>query len=231
MPIFRLALVLALLVPGAGMAETAVHMPSIGFRYTTQTHLDFTPTSGSKSKSRSVLRREVVASDGTTIQTRNEGTIGGSGGEFAVSSTTTYRLFLLTDTEATARPVADQPPVVNGASWDCPTDRLDQFYPRGTAAQVSLACTITGKFGGQAKGPEPLTVDLSDLGGAQDTTPAGSFDVRKIVVRYNSAGITNEITYDFAPTLGISVVQESKVSTPNGETMTRSEVTDIAAAQ
>jgi hypothetical protein len=220
-----------LLVSSAGVAETVVHMPPLGFRYTTQVDADFTSVSGAKSKSHSVLHREVVASDGTTIQTRDEGMNGGSGDEFPVSGRTTYRLFLLTDIESTARPVPDQPPVTNGSTWDCPADGLDQFYPRGTAAQVSLACKFTGKVSGQVIGPEPLTVSVSDLGQAHDTTPAGTFDVRKIVVRYGAAGVTNEITYDFAPALGISVVQETKVSTPHGETVSHSEVTELTPAR
>jgi len=229
MPMFRLALVLTLLVPGAAVAETVVHMPPVGFRYTTQSDVDFTSPSGTNSKTHLVLHREVVASDGTTIRTRNEGTNGGAGHEFPVSGTTTYRLFLLTDNDSTARPVPDQPPVTLRSTWDCPADGLDQFYPRGTAAQVSLACTFTGKLAnGQVIAPQPLTVSFSDLGQARATTPAGTFDVRKIVVRYGgAAGVTNEITYEFAPALGISVVQETKVSTPHSEMVAHSEVSDF----
>jgi hypothetical protein len=227
---FRVALLVALLPPGTAVAETAVHMPSLGFRYTTQTDADATSASGIKSKSHSMLHREVIASDGTTIQTRNEGTIGDPGSEFSVSGKTTYRLSLLIDTESTARPISDQPPVTNGTTWDCPADGLDQFYPRGTAAQVSLTCKITVKLNGQVRAPEPVTVSVSDLGPAHDTTLAGTFDVRKIVVRTSTVGITNEIIYDFAPALGISVVQETKVSTPHGETVTHSEVADFTPA-
>ena len=93
MPMFHLALVLTLLVPGAAVAETVVGMPPVGFRYTTQTDVEFTSTSGTNSKAHTVLHREVVACDGTTIRTRNEGTNDGAGVEFPVSGTTTYRLF------------------------------------------------------------------------------------------------------------------------------------------
>jgi hypothetical protein len=211
------------------MAETAVHMPPVGFRYTTRADGESTVTTNSEFHS--VLHREVVASDGTTIQTRNEGATGGSGDEVPVLGGTTYRLFFLTDIKSTTRPVSDQPSMTNGSTWDCPADGLDQFYPRGTAAQVSVACKFTGNFNGRVVGPEPLTVDLSDLGEAHDTTPAGTFDVRKIVVYYGTAGVRNEITYDFAPTLGISVVQETKISTPHGETVTHSKVTDFDPAR
>ena len=67
MPIFHLALVVALLVPCAGVAETVVNMPAAGFRYTTQTDVESTSTSGVNTKGHSVLRREVTASDGTVF--------------------------------------------------------------------------------------------------------------------------------------------------------------------
>ena len=35
------------------------------------------------------------------------------------------------------------------------------------------------------------------------------------------------MTYDFAPAVGISVVQNATVSTPRSETVTRAEVTEI----
>jgi len=227
MPIFRLALVFSLLVPGAGMAETAVNMPSVGFRYTMQMHVDTNLASGN---SNSVLHREVVASDGTTIETRNEGTISGGDREFATSGKTTYRLFFPIDSETTAQPVPDQPPMTTGTTWDCPADGLDKFYPRGTATEVSVECKVTEKLKGQVMGPQPLTLSFSDLGQAQDTTLAGTFEVRKIVVRSGSAGITSEIRYDFAPELGISVVQETKISTPQRETVTHSELADFTPA-
>jgi hypothetical protein len=224
---FRLALVLTLLVPGAAMAETAVNMPSIGFRYTTQSHVETTPPTGN---SHSVLHREVVAGDGTTIETRNQGTISGSDREFATSGKTIYRLFFPIDIESTAQPVPDQPPMTTGTSWDCPADGLDQFYPRGTATQVSLECKVTEKLRGRVMGPQPLTLSLSDLGRAQDTTLAGTFAMHRILVRFGAAGIANEIRYDFAPALGISVVQETKVSTPQRETVTHTELADFTQA-
>jgi hypothetical protein len=235
MPRLRLALVLALLVPGVGVAETVVHMPPVGFRYTTKIDSEFTPrpgvaNAGASDKSRSVLHHEVVASDGTTIQTRNEGTMSGSAGEFPRTGRTTYRLFFLTETE-TEQQVPGQPPFTVASTWDCPVDGLDQFYPRGTTAQVSVMCRFTSKIKDQVNGPVPLKVSLSDLGDVRDTTPAGTFDVRKIVVRYSAAEVMNEITYDFAPALGILVVQEAKISSPRGETVTHSEVTEFTAAR
>lgn len=226
---FRRVLALALVFfPATGVAETAVNMPSVGFRYTTKVHVHTPYASGD---SDSVLRREVIASDGTTIETRNEGTISGSGREFATSGKSTYRLFFPTNTETTAQPVPDQPPMINGSTWDCPADRLDQFYPRGAAAQVTVECKLTQNTLGKVVGPESHTLSFSDLGPAQDTTLAGTFDVRKIVVRFDTAGSTSEITYDFVPALGISVVQEMKTSTPRGEMVTRSEVADFTPAR
>jgi hypothetical protein len=43
--------------------------------------------------------------------------------------------------------------------------------------------------------------------------------------------MTNEITYYFAPDLGISVVQDMKVSTPHLETVTHAQVSDFAFPQ
>jgi hypothetical protein len=208
MPTSPLTLTLALLVPGLGLAEPEVRMPSVGFSYTTQIDADTTLASGSNAKTHSVIHHKVVASDGTTVRTRNEGTIGGSGGEVPILGTTIYRLFLPIDTETTARAAPDQPPVTNGTTLDCPADRLDKFYPRGNASQVSLACQATGKIGGQAVGPIPVTVSFYDLGTAHDKTRAGTFDVRKLVARTTSAESRNEFTFDFAPAVGISVVQE-----------------------
>jgi hypothetical protein len=95
---------------------------------------------------------------------------------------------------------------------------------------VSLECKVTERLRGQVMGPQPLTLSFSDLGQAQDTTLAGTFAVRKILVRFGSAGITSEIRYDFAPVLGISVVQETKVSTPQRETVTHTELADFTPA-
>jgi len=94
-------------------------MLPVGFHRTTPVDMDSTPTSAPDSKSHSLLRREVVASDGTTIETRNEGVISGADGEFAISGTTTYRLFFLVGTELRAWLAPDQPPVTNGTTWDC----------------------------------------------------------------------------------------------------------------
>ena len=75
----------------------------------------------------------------------------------------------------------------------------------------------------------PVTLSFSDLGRSQVTTTAGEFDVRKLVVRATTSHeMTNEITYDFAPDLGISVMQDTKVSTPHLETVTHAEVSDFA---
>jgi hypothetical protein len=228
MPMLRFALVFTVLVPGAGMAETAVSMPAVGFRYTTQMHVDTTMAAGN---SNSVLHREVVASDGTTMETRNEGTISGGDREFATSGKTTYRFFFLTDGETTAQPITDQPPMTTGTTWDCPADGLDKFYPRGTAAEVSVECKVSEKFKGQVMGPQSVTLNFSDLGPAQDTTLAGTFEVRRIVVRSGpTAGITTEMRYDFSPELGISVVQETKVSMPQRETVSRTELADFTPA-
>jgi hypothetical protein len=228
MPIFEVALAVALSIPNPGVAEP-MHMPPVGFRYTTQVDMDSTSTPGSDSKSHSVLRREVVASDGTTIKTRNEGVISGSDGEFPIAGTTTYRLFFLVDTELMAWPAPDRPPVTNGTTWDCPVEGLDRFYPRGDAPQVSLACKVTGKAGGRVVESTPVTLSFSDLGDTEVTTTAGEFDVRKLVIRATtSPEMTNEITYYFAPDLGISVVQDTKVSTSDFETVTHAEVSDFA---
>jgi hypothetical protein len=233
MPMFRLALVFTLLAPGVGKAETKVNMPPVGFRFTTQADGEFTAkpdgNSGTNSKIHSVTHHEVVASDGWTIQTRNEGTVAGASADASTfSGKTTYQLFFLTHSETT-HSATDQPAIVSGSTWDCPGDGLDQFYPRGAATQVSVACKFTAKVSGRVVGPQPLTVSFSDLGPAHDTTLAGTFEVRKIVVRTSlaEAGVTNEITYDFAPALGISVVQETKISTPHGETVTHTEVADF----
>lgn len=121
--------------------------------------MDSTPTSAPDSKSHSHLRREGVASDGTTIETRNEGVISGADGEFPISGTTTYRLFFLVDAELRAWPAPDQPPVTNGTTWDCPVEGLDRFYPRGDAPQVSLDCKVTGKAGGRG----PIHADDAQL--------------------------------------------------------------------
>ena len=231
MPIFEFALAVALSIPNPGVAEP-MRVPPVGFRYTTRVDMGSTSTSGTGSKTHSMLRREVVASDGTTIKTRNEGMIAGSDGEFPISGTTTYRLFFLVDTELVARPAPDQPPVSNGTTWDCPTEGLDQFHPRGDAPQVSLACKITGKAGGRVVQSMPVTLSFSDLGDTEVTTKAGEFDVRKLVVSATTAPeMTNEITNYFAPDLGISVVQDTKASTPHLETMTHAEVSDIAPPQ
>jgi hypothetical protein len=231
MPIVEFALAVALSIPNPGVADP-VHMPPVGFRYTTKVDMGSTSTSGTGSKSHSVLRREVVASDGTTIKTRNEGTIGGSDGEFPVSGTTTYRLFFLVDTELMAWPAPDQQPVTNGTTWDCPLEGLDRFYPRGDAPQVSLACKVTGMVGGRVVESVPVTLSFNDLGDTEVTTKAGEFDVRKLVVRATTtAEMTNEITYYFAPDLGISVVQDTKVATPHLETVTHAEVLDFAFPQ
>jgi hypothetical protein len=233
MPTFQLALAVLLHVPGF-MAEPKVHMPLVGFRYTTHIDMDTTPTSGTASKTRSVLRREVVASDGTTIKTRNEGMISGPDGEFAISGTTTYRLFFLVDTELMARPAPDHALVSNGTTWDCPVTGLDRFYPLGEASRVSLACRVTGKVGGRVVRSTPVTLSFSDLGDTEVTTKAGEFDVRKLVVRainINTPEMTNEITYYFAPDLGISVVQDTKVATPHLETVTHAEVSEFTPAQ
>ena len=231
MPTSHLTLALVLLVPGLGVTESGVHMPLVGFSYTMHVDADTKLASGPDAKTHSVIHQEVVASDGTTIETRNEGTIRSSAGELPVLGTTIYRLFLPTDTETTARAAPDQPPVTNGTILDCPADRLDKFYPRGNASQVSLACRVTGKIRGQAVGPIPVTVSFYDFGAAHDTTPAGAFDVRKLVARTSSAEMTNEIIYDFAPALGISVMQEAKVRTPLVETVSHSEVTEITPAR
>jgi hypothetical protein len=236
---FCLVLVLSLLVADASMAETAATMPRVGFRYTVQGDENFTAASGASSKSHGVIHREVIASDGTTIQTRDEGTTQTPSGELSVSGKSTYRWFLRTDNESTTRRGAsDQSPITDSQSWDCPADELDRFYSRGTAAQgtaaeVSLACKFTGKANGEAMGPIPVTVNFADLGAARDTVSAGTFDVRKIAVRYSmpETGFTEEITYDFAPTLGISVVQETKDSSRNGTTVRHFEVSDISPAQ
>jgi hypothetical protein len=75
----------------------------------------------------------------------------------------------------------------------------------------------------------PVTLSFSDLGDTEITTKAGEFDVRKLVVRATTASeTTNEITYYFAPDLGISVVQDTKVSTTDFETVTHAEVSDLA---
>jgi len=231
---FLLALALALHAPGSGVAAHGVHMPSIGFRYATQVDMETMSTSDADSetasKMHSVLHRVVISSNGTTIETRNEGMMGVSGGELPISGSTTYRLFFLVNTELRVRAIPDQPPVTNSTTWNCPTEGLDQFYPRGMARQVSLACSVTGNVGGRVVGPTPVTVSFSDLGGSRDMTPAGAFDVRKLMVHAASAEMTNEITYDFAPALGISVVQNEKVSTSHIETMTHSEVSDFAPA-
>lgn len=230
MSMYRLTLVLVLLIPGTGVAETAVTMPPVGFRYTTQMDVNFTPTSGASTQSHSVLKREVISSDGTVIQTRNEGTGGSPGGEITISGKTTYRLFFLTNLESAAQ-MPGQPPFTNSTTWDCPADGLDRFYPRGTAAQVSLECKLTETLRGQVMGPKSFTLSFSDLGKAQDTTLAGTFEVRKISVPYSAVdGFTSEITYDFAPALGISVVQETKVSTPHGGTVSHTELADFTPA-
>lgn len=227
-----LAIAVALHVP-APVAEPAVRMPSVGFRYTTQADTAFRSTSGTDSKIHSVLHHEVVASDGTTIRTRSHGTVSGLNGELQISGITTYRVFLLVDTESTVRAVSEQrqPPVTNGMTWDCPVDGLDRFYPRGEASWLSLACSVTGKVGGRALEPVPVTVSFSDLGDAQVTTAAGEFDVRKLMVRTSSAEVTNEVTYGFAPDLGISVMQDAKAMRPNAETVTHSEVSEISPEQ
>jgi hypothetical protein len=231
MPILEFALTVALSIPNPGMAEP-MHMPPVGFRYTTQVDMDSTSTSGTDSKSHSVLRREVVASDGTTIKTRNEGMISSSDRKFLISGTTTYRFFFLVDTELMAWPAPDQQPVTNGTTWDCPVEGLDRFYPRGDAPQVLLACRVAGKVAGRVVKSMPVTLSFSDLGDTEVTTKAGEFDVRKLVVRVTTAPeMTNEITYYFAPDLGISVVQDTKVSTPHLETVTHAEVSELAPAQ
>jgi len=51
------------------------------------------------------------------------------------------------------------------------------------------------------------------------------------MVRTSSAEMTNEVTYDFAPDLGISVMQDAKVSRPNAETVTHSEVSEVSPEQ
>ena len=113
-----------------------------------------------------MLHHEAIASDGTTIRTRSQGTASGLSGELQISGITTYRVFLLVDTESTARAVSDQPqpPVTNGMTWACPVEGLDRFYPSGEASRLSLACSVTGKVGGRALGPIPVTVSFSDLG-------------------------------------------------------------------
>jgi hypothetical protein len=228
MPTLEFALAVALNIPNPGVADP-MHMPPVGFRYTTQVDMASTSTPGSDSKSHSVLRREVIASDGTTIKTRNEGMISGSDGEFPISGTTTYRLFFLVDTELKAWPAPDQQPVTNGTTWNCPVEGLDQFYPRGDAPQVTLACKVTGKAGGRVVESTPVTLSFSDLGDSEVTTTAGEFDVRKLVVRATtSPEMTNEIIYYFAPDLGISVVQDTKVSTSDFEAVTHAEVSDFA---
>ena len=74
----------------------------------------------------------------------------------------------------------------------------------------------------------PVTLRFSDLGDTEVTTKAGAFDVRKLIVRATtSPEMANEITYYFAPDLGISVVQDTKVSTPPLETVTHAEVSEI----
>ena len=230
MSMFRVAFAVALLAPYTAVAETAVTMPSVGFRYTTQMDVNSTQTTGPSSKVHSVLKREVISSDGTVIQTRNEGTGGSPGSEITVTGKTIYRLFFLTNLESTAQ-MPGQPPFTNSTTWDCPADGLDRFYPRGAAAQVSLECKLTETLRGQVMGPKSFTLSFSDLGKAQDTTLAGTFEVRKIAVRYSAVdGFTSEITYDFAPALGISVVQETKVSTPHGETVSHIELADFTPA-
>jgi hypothetical protein len=231
MPTFELALAVALSVPHPGAAEP-VQMPPVGFRYATQVDMVSTSTSGTDSRTHSVLRREVVASDGTTIKTRNEGMISGLDGKFQISGTTTYRLFFLVDTELMAWPALHQQPVTNGTTWNCPPEGLDRFYPRGDAPQVSLACRVTGKASGRVVQSMPVTLSFSDLGDTEVTTKAGEFDVRKLVVRATTASeMTNEITYYFAPDLGISVVQDTKVSTPHLETVTHAEVSELTPVQ
>jgi len=79
MQTFQLTLAVALHVPGP-VAELVVHMPSVGFRYATQADTETRSTSGTDSKIRSVLHHEVVASDGTTIRTRSQGTVSGLSG-------------------------------------------------------------------------------------------------------------------------------------------------------
>ena len=154
--------------------------------------------------------------------------ISGSDGEFPVSGTTTYRLFFLVDTELMAWPAPDQQPVSNGTTWDCPAEGLDRFYPRGDAPQVSLACKVTAKAGGRAVQSIPVTLSFSDLGDTEVTTRAADFDVRKLVVRATTAP---EITYYFAPDLGISVVPDTKVSTARLETVTHAEVSEFTLVQ
>lgn len=60
MPRFRLILVLALLVPGASLAETAVHMPPTGFRYTVKVDGGFTAKPGSNSGTNETVTRAEV---------------------------------------------------------------------------------------------------------------------------------------------------------------------------
>jgi hypothetical protein len=232
MQTFVLALIVALQVPGP-VAEPVVHMPLVGFRYTTQADTESRSTSGTDFKIHSVLQHEVVASDGTTLRTRSQGTVSGLSGELQISGITTYRVFLLVDTESTARAVSGQPqsPVTKGMTWDCPVEGLDRFYPRGEMPRLSLACSVTGKVGGRALGRIPVTVSFSDLGDAQVATAAGEFDVRKLMVRTSSAEMTNEITYSFAPDLGISVMQDAKVSRPDAQTVTHSEVSEFSPEQ
>jgi hypothetical protein len=225
------ALILALLAPSAAAAETAPP-PPVGFRYTVQSDVESTSKSGVTSKNHSVYRREVVASDGVTIQSRAEATVSDSNGERTLSTTTTHRLFLLTSSESTVKPTPDQPAITTGYTLDCPSDELDRFYPRGAATQISVSCKITTRSpNGTVLGPLEVTAAFSDLGPAQDKTPAGAFDVRKILVRLDAAGGTTEITYHFAPALGISVMQDTKVTTSYGGVVTHYEVKEIGAGR
>jgi hypothetical protein len=52
-----------------------------------------------------------------------------------------------------------------------------------------------------------------------------------VVRAVTASEMTNEITYYFAPDLGISVVQDTKVATPHLETVTHAEVSDFASPQ
>ena len=227
----RAAFILAVLAVPA-LADTAVQMPGVGARYTSEADVTVTPKSGAAAKIHSVLHYEVIARNGETVETRWQGTsTTPSGQQVPLLGTTTRRLYFVTNIATAAQPTADKPASTMDRTFVCRPDALDQFYPHGTSAHVSAACIFTQSTDLGEGQSQPVTMNFTDMGPGQVTTKAGTFDVRKIAVQDALDGVSTETINDFAPAIGVSVVVDTRGTHPTFEVLNHSEMTEFVPAR
>jgi hypothetical protein len=113
--------------------------------------------------------------------------------------------------------------VTTTIDWRCDTDTFDSFFPLGRVTQIAVPCELVMQTGATpARPPVSVATKFSAEGEDVIETPAGSFNVKKVVITQTMpTGATMEQTLLFSEVWGLTVRGDAVMETNSGGTVLR----------